>query len=121
MEKNIAIITCNDCDQAIIDELNSNSNGIIYKMANRRNIISSSDIIIIMYELVKNICYSTSYDLLKTSILMILSKIKPHSFRAKKIVIIFNNKKSEIIFPFELNDEQKDKVVNAAIEKILKE
>ena len=48
---------------------------------------------------------------------MALSKIAVKPQKKTRVVVINDGKKSEIQLPFEATEEQKDKLVDAAIEK----
>lgn len=67
--------------------------------------------------------YNAIYDLLKMALLETISKIyskEKHKFIPKttSIIVIVNEKRTEVNLPFDLNEEQKNKVVDAAINKL---
>ena len=118
-----ALVNCNIDIQKIIEELNSESEICTYEFLKQTNLSMSEDILIIIFEIFKNLGTNATYDLLKMSLLEIVSKIctikKQKSMsKTTSIIVIVNEKRTEVNIPFELNEEQKDKVVDAAINKL---
>ena len=118
-----ALVNCNIDIQKIIEELNSESEICTYEFLKQTNLSMSEDILIIICEIFKNLGTNATYDLLKMSLLEIVSKIctikKQKSMsKTTSIIVIVNEKRTEVNIPFELNEEQKDKVVDAAINKL---
>lgn len=119
-----ALVNCNTDIQNIFDELNNESNICKYEILKHTNLSISEDMLIIIFEILKNLEYSAIYDLLKMALLEIISKIyalKKHKFMSKtttSIIVIVNEKRTEVNLPFELSEEQKNKVVDAAINKL---
>lgn len=118
-----ALIDCNTDVQNIINELNNESKICKYELLKQTNLSMPEDIIIIIFEILKNLGANAIYDMLKASLLEIVSKIlvikKQKSMsKAISIIVIVNEKKTEVVLPFELNEEQKSKVVDAAINKL---
>lgn len=118
-----ALVNCNVDIQNIFDELNSESEICTYELLKQTNLSMSEDILIIIFEILKNLGTNATYDLLKMSLLEIVSKIcaikKQKSMsKTTSIIVIVNEKRTEVNLPFELNEEQKDKVVDAAINKL---
>lgn len=85
----------------------------------QKNFAVSAEVLIIAFELLKNLAYSASYDLIKHTIFSVLNKLKQNNGKKTIITIINNGKKSQINLPFEPTEEQKDKLVDAAIQKLL--
>lgn len=118
-----ALVNCNTDVQNIIDELNSESKICKYEFLKQTNLSMSEDILIIIFEIVKNLGINATYDLLKLSLLEVVSKIcaikkQKSMYKTTSIIVIVNEKRTEVDLPFELNEEQKDKVVDAAINKL---
>lgn len=118
-----ALVNCNTDFQNIFDELNSESNICKYEILRHTNLTISEDMLIIIFEILKNLEYNAIYDLLKVALLEIISKI--YTLKKRKsmskttlISVIVNEKRTEVNLPFELNEEQKNKVVEAAINKL---
>lgn len=80
-----------------------------------------TEIILILIELAKNIGYMTTYDILKYSLFKIFNLVasKENSKKQKKFEIICNGKSYTIYYDFLLNEEQKNKLIETAIIKIL--
>lgn len=85
----------------------------------QKNLSASPEVIIIAFELVKSLAFSASYDLMKHTLLSVLNQAKQNKSKKTTISIINDGKKSQIILPFEPTEEQKDKLVDAAIKKLL--
>lgn len=119
-----ALVNCNTDIQNIFDELNNESNICKYEILKHTNLSISEDMLIIIFEILKNLEYNAIYDLLKLALLEIISKIntlKKHNFMFKtttSMIVIVNEKRTEVNLPFELSEEQKNKVVDAAINKL---
>lgn len=119
-----ALVNCNTDIQNIFDELNNESNICKYEILKHTNLSISEDMLIIIFEILKNLEYNAIYDLLKMALLEIISKIyalKKHKFMSQtttSIIVIVNEKRTEVNLPFELSEEQKNKVVDAAINKL---
>lgn len=118
--KNKVLIHCDSLDKSSIEELNASSSTCEYSLTKQKGISIPPEVLIIIFELVKNLSYSATYDLLKLSCMAILNKLKALGKKHNKVVIICDDKKSVMEFPFDLNESQKEKIVDAAIEKLLK-
>ena len=112
-----ATIMCNCITEKDIEELNASSSECLYSLTNRKGFALPPEVVMIVIELLQNIGYNAAYDLIKTSILMALSKISVKPQKKTRVIVINDGKKSEIQLPFEVTEEQKDKLVDAAIEK----
>lgn len=108
---------CNCITEKDIEELNASSSECLYSLTNRKGFALPPEVVMIVIELLQNIGYNAAYDLIKTSILMALSKISVKPQKKTRVIVINDGKKSEIQLPFEVTEEQKDKLVDAAIEK----
>lgn len=118
-----ALVNCSTDIQNIFDELNNESNICKYEILKHTNLTISEDMLIIIFEIIKNLEYNAIYDLLKMALLETISKIyskEKHKFIPKttSIIVIVNEKRTEVNLPFDLNEEQKNKVVDAAINKL---
>lgn len=85
----------------------------------QKNFSVSAEVLIIAFELMKNLAYSASYDLMKHTILSVINNIIQNKKIMTTIIVINDGQKSEIKLPFEPTEEQKDKLVDAAIQKFL--
>ncbi|MCM1186020.1 MAG: hypothetical protein NC251_03045 [Lachnoclostridium sp.] len=70
-----ALVNCNTEFQDIFDELNSESNVCKYELLKQTNLSISEDVLIIIFEILKNLGTNATYDLLKMTLLEIVSKI----------------------------------------------
>lgn len=118
-----ALIKGNIGDQYIIDELNRESKICEYKLLKQSNLSMSSDMLIIIFEIVKNLGSNATYDLLKMAVLELVSKIcvirkRVSVEKETSIIIIVDGKRAEVNISFALSEEQKDKIVDAAIRKL---
>lgn len=108
----------------MIEELNEQTDDCQYFLSKQKDMFIPPEFIAIVIELLHNLSYSATYDILKMILLSIISKL---SFKYKKesaeketdIIIIYNNNKIEFKTSFELSESQKDKVIDAAIKKML--
>lgn len=120
MDANI-YVTGGCINQVIIDELNRQTDKYCFSITRRLGYAPlPPEVVLVIIELLKNIEYSAAYDLIKMAMLSLISKLKKTQRTATRIVVLVDGKKSEIIIPFEISDEQKEKLVEAAIEKFLK-
>lgn len=117
-----ALVNCNADIQSVINELNGESKICKYEFLRQTNLSMSPDMIIIIFEIIKNLGINATYDLVKMALLEIISKIctKKQGSMSKmtSIIVIVNDKRTEVDLSFELNEEQKNKVVDAAIKKL---
>jgi hypothetical protein len=81
----------------------------------------SPESITFIFNVLQNIGYSALYDLLKQVLFYVINKVQMHTKKDAKITLIYNDDIYHFDFPFELNEEQKDKLVNAAIEHMFKD
>ncbi len=115
---NLKITIMGDCitDDDII-KLNEISSDCYYSKILHRGLALPPEIVMIVIELLQNIGYSAAYDLIKVSVLSIVSKISNSLKKEIRVIVINGDKRSEIILPFDVTEEQKNKLVDAAIEK----
>lgn len=118
-----ALVNCNADIQNVINELNGESKICKYEFLKQTNLSMPADMLIIIFEILKNLGGNATYDLLKMALLEIISKIcsirKQNSIsQMTSIIVIVNEKRTEVNISFELNEEQKNKVVDAAIKKL---
>lgn len=106
-------------ESSTVDDLIASNHEVDITFLPQKNFASSSVAVIIAFELVKDLAYNTSYDLMKYTIVSILGKMKRPKRKNTTITITNGPKKSQISFPFELTEEQKDRMVDAAIQKLL--
>jgi hypothetical protein len=74
---------------------------------------------VIIIQLAQCIPYNIMYDTMKYILLKIISKIKLTSNQGTLISIKTNDRHSEISLSFDLTDKQKNKMVDAVIQKLL--
>lgn len=79
------------------------------------------EVVFLFIEFLKNIGYNGCYDLLKMAILSIVSKIEHNNKKVSSVLIVLNDKRYELKFSYDLTNEQKEKLVDAAIEYLLKQ
>lgn len=118
-----ALINCSIEFQNVIDELNDESKTCQYEFLKQTNLSMSAEMLIIKFEILRDLGVNATYDLLKMALLEIITKIcairKQKSIsKTTSIVVIVNDKRAEVNVSFELNDEQKNQVVDAAIRKL---
>ena len=116
MQKIKALILANQSYHNSIDELNSKSPICEYRLSAGRHLSIPPETLIIIFELIQNLSYSASYDLLKAAILEIGDTFKK---KKSKIIFVKDGKRTEITLPFELDKEQQDKVVDAVVKQLL--
>ena len=120
MKLKITIISSSITEEDI-NELNNLNSDCQYTKTTRKGFAISPEIIMIVIELLQNIGYNAAYDIIKTSILSILSiistKLPITQKKETRIIVIKGEQKSEIQLSFEATEEQKNKLVDAAIEQ----
>lgn len=112
-----ATIISNSVTEKDIDDLNSQSLDCQYSLTKHRGFAMPPEVVMIVIELLQNVGYNATYDLIKTSVLSIVSKISSASKKETRVVVIKGNQKSEIRLSFDVTEEQMDKLVDAAIEQ----
>ncbi len=80
--------------------------------------ILDSTLIIVAIQLLQSISFDVAYDILKYILNKIFAKL-PHNKSSYTIQITCNKKVFVVYVDFEMTEEQKDKLVNAAIQKFL--
>lgn len=114
-------VTGGRINQESIDELNRQTDKYCFSITKRLGYGPlPPEVVLVIIELLKNLEYSATYDLIKMALLSLIYKINKIPKTTTRIMVLVDNKKSEIIIPFETTDEQKEKLVDAAIEKFLK-
>lgn len=106
-------------DLETIEDLNKLSNDCQFRIINQKGLSIPPDVITIIFELLKNIGYSTAYDMLKLSLNAIVSKIGFANTTETRIISVLGDKKAEFVVPFKLTKKQKDKIIDAVAEKLL--
>ncbi len=119
----VNIIVSNDyITQKHIDKLNSQLEQCNFSLSKRLGYTPiPPEILIIIFELIKELSFSATYDLFKTAILSLVASIDSTKVKETRVVIVNNGKTSEILLPFKVTKAQKDKLVDAAIIKLLRE
>jgi len=114
-------VTGDHINQASIDELNRYTDKCCFLIVKRLGYAPlPPEVVLVMIELLRNLEYSATYDLIKMALLSLISKLKKIPRTTTRIKVVVDDKMSEIIIPFEISDEQKEKLVDAAIEKFRK-
>lgn len=116
MNLKITIIS-NSITEKDINELNNQNSDCQYTKTAHKGFALTPEIVMIVIELLKNIGYNAAYDIIKTSIISIISKITINPKKETRVIVIKGEQKSEIRLPFEVTEEQKNKLVDAAIEQ----
>lgn len=116
MNLKISIIS-NYITERNICELNELSAECQYAKIAHKDFSFSPETVMLIIELIQNIGYNAAYDLIKSAILLIISKIPTSPTKDTKIILINGEQKSEIYLSFEATEEQKDRLIDAAIEK----
>lgn len=80
----------------------------------------SPEVVMVIIELLQNMGYNATYDLLKISISSIISKLHLNKRHETRIVVLVDGIKSEIRLNLDISEEQKDKLIDATIERFLK-
>lgn len=80
-----------------------------------------NEIGIVIIQLMQSISFDATYDTVKYILLTIIAKIKTFDKNETTVLIKLKNEESIISFNFELSNEQKDKIVDAAVRKLLGE
>lgn len=106
-------------ESVTIDELIASNHDVDITFLPQKNFASSSAAVIIAFEFVKNLAYNTSYDLMKCMTVSLLGKIKSSQKKNTSITITKGTERSQIDFSFELTEEQRDRLIDAAIQKLL--
>lgn len=83
------------------------------------NFSVSPEFLIIAFEFVKSIAFSASYDIMKHTLFSVVNQVKQNKSNKTTITIINDGKRSQIKLSFEATEEQKEKLVDAAIQKLL--
>lgn len=100
-----------------VTKLNETSSNCHYSKVQHKGLSLPPEFVTIVVEMLQGISSNALYDLIKTAILSIFSKISTSSKKETRVIVINGDNRSEIILPFEATDDQKDKLVDAAIEK----
>ena len=78
------------------------------------------EIIPVMIEIAKNVGFDAIYDILKFSLTKLVTLVSGKSKgRKPRIDVACNGKKYSISCDFELSEEQRDRLVDAAIQKLM--
>lgn len=119
METNVLIENLNLSDSEW-ELLNKNEYNIIFNSLDMDNFLSP-EMTMVIIDIAQNIGYDAAYDLLKFIFLKIIY-IAKNVFKGNKqntIRIILAEKEYTISSDFDLTESQKDKLIDAAIKKML--
>lgn len=119
MDKCVILCPENMLDSSQIKQVVESTYNIELTFLPQKSLTIPDEIIVISFELAKNIVYNTSYDLIKFTIQSLLKNLK---FDKKKTEIIVekNGRRSRIVLSYELTEEQKQQYVDASIQMLLK-
>lgn len=100
--------------------LNSNNeNSIVFDTTNPKNFLPDA-IIPVIIELSRNLSYSAIYDMIKFILIKLYGFFEEKSKdKETKIEIICNGKETTLKCNFNLTKKQKEKIIDAAIQKLL--
>lgn len=98
-----------------------NNDNVSVSCIHQRSLSLSPEAITFIFDVLKNIGYNALYDLLKQVLLYVINEVQTHTKKDTKITLIHNDDVYHFDFPFELNEEQKDRLINAAIEHMFKD
>lgn len=81
------------------------------------SLIGGTEIVVVMIQLLQGIGVNAAYDVLKNSLTPLMNIIEKNKKRKTTVEISCNGKTESLSLDFELNDEQRDKLVDAVILK----
>lgn len=122
---NYVIINCDQIMKDDIEKLNNTLNeyDIEVFLSDKKEFLQNADLssfIAFIIILKESILSGIMYDSIKYAIFYILSKIKNNKkTKSTTVEITLNGKKDIIEFSFELNETQKEKIVDASIKRLL--
>lgn len=102
-----------------LNELNNDD--ICISHIHQRALSFSPEMITFVFDIVKNVGYNALYDLIKFVLLKVINEVQIHTKNDTKITLIHNDDVYRFDFSFELNEEQKNKLIDAAIEHMFKD
>lgn len=102
--------------------LNDEEKEISFLKVDSKNFLPA-EIVLVLIELGQNIGYSAAYDIIKYALnkLMTLFKKRTQEDSKIKIDLAYGEKIYSITCNFDLTEEQKDKLIDAAAKKLLEE
>ena len=118
MKNNVVIQGERFPEEEVADLYRENEFGITFSVIESKNIVDVG-VLFVFIELVRNLSYNASYDILKYIFNCIIVKISHLKKEKIHIEVICNKSKSSITINFPLSDEQKDKLIDAAIKKLI--
>lgn len=118
MKNNVIIQGIKFSNEEIADLCKKNEFGITFSVIESKNLIDVG-VLFVLVELLKNLTYSATYDILKYILNCIIIKANHIKNGKTHIEVICNNNKASITTNFPLSDEQKDKLIDAAIKKLI--
>lgn len=111
-----------DLNESDLKELNSDViNGIVFCATNQKNFLPNGAILVII-DLVQNLGYNAAYDILKFVIFKLVTFFENKTKdKETKFDLVCNEKRVSLNCNFPLTKKQKAQLIDAAIEKMLKE
>jgi len=112
------------CDNEIIEELSAGAYECVYEHSGTKGLFPvSPESVIIICELVRNLGNNAAYDLLKFTLITVITKIrsKLQKNRSIEFIVFHDDKKDVISIPsdIELTEDQQERLVDACIKKFL--
>jgi|GEM_PF-7126952 len=93
---------------------------LTFSVVKMHGLVPPIDFSVLMFEFSKNITYAATYEIIKYSIFKLIGILKKKNAQQMHSIRVVNNDKASIIeISFELTDEQKDKLVDAAIKAVI--
>ncbi len=118
MKNNVIIQGIRLSEEEMTDLCKENDLGVTFSVIESKNMFDVG-VLFVFIELVRNLSYNATYDILKYILNSIIIKINNLKSEKIQIEVICNKNKSSITVNFPLSDEQKDKLVDAAIKKLI--
>lgn len=118
MKNNVIIQGIKFSEKEITDLCKKNEFGVTFSVIESKNLIDVG-VLFVLVELVENLTYSATYDILKYILNCIIIKMNHLKNEKTRIEVICNKNKASIAVNFPLSDEQKDKLIDAAIKKMI--
>ena len=120
--KNMIYILGEQIDtEQINQDLNTELGGLIqveFLKTNEFGDINSASVIMIIFELGKDLVSSGLYDILKQSLQIIIQNIKPKKEK-QEIKIVLGEKSCQISTNFNLTEKQREKLAQAILKEIM--
>lgn len=126
MNKCTVIFSDGIFERDTVEELVASNHDVCLTFVPQKHFSASPEVIIVVFEFMKNLAFSATYDMMKYTLLSLIDKIKQKvknlqsSTNETIITVIKDDKKKQMIFSCELTENQWDKIVEATIQEFLK-